>query len=66
MSFRKIEDYLDIINLPHYVSKDRPHMSMVERAAQFSPFASLSGYDAAVQETERLTTQRRDIDEDEK
>lgn len=64
MADRKIEDYQDIINLPHHVSETRPHMSMRDRAAQFSPFAALTGYDAAVKETARLTDQRADLDEE--
>ena len=44
-------DYDDIINLPHHVSKRHPQMSMWNRAAQFAPFAALTGYDAAIQET---------------
>ncbi len=47
--------YDDIIGLPHRVSPTRPRMTMAERAAQFSPFAALTGYDAAIQETARLT-----------
>ena len=47
--------YDDIINLPHHVSQTRPQMSMIDRAAQFSPFAALTGYDAAIKETGRLT-----------
>lgn len=47
--------YDDIINLPHHVSNMHRKMSMEERAAQFSPFAALTGYDDAVLETERLT-----------
>ena len=39
--------YDDIINLPHYTSSKRPRMAMIDRAAQFSPFAALTGYDAA-------------------
>ena len=66
MADRKIEDYQDIINLPHYVSENRPHMSMIDRAAQFSPFAALTGYDAAVKETARLTDQRIELNEDER
>ncbi len=66
MADRKIEDYQDIINLPHYISKNRPHMSMIDRAAQFSPFAALTGYDAAVKETARLTDQRVELNEDER
>ncbi len=58
--------YDDIINLPHHVSSKRPRMSMIDRAAQFSPFAALTGYDAAVKETARLTDQRIELDENEK
>ncbi len=56
--------YDDIINLPHHVSSTRPQMSMLERAAQFSPFAALTGYDEAIKETARLTGARIDMDED--
>ncbi|MBQ8812931.1 MAG: hypothetical protein IJZ85_00315 [Lachnospiraceae bacterium] len=55
--------YEDIINLPHHISKTRPQMSMIDRAAQFSPFAALTGYDAAVKETARLTDERIELDE---
>ena len=50
--------YSDIIDHPHYQSKTRPHMSMQQRAAQFMPFAALSGFDDAVKETFRITDQR--------
>ena len=50
--------YDDIINLPHHVSKTHPPMDMMERAAQFSPFAALTGYEAAAKETGRLTQPR--------
>ena len=53
--------YDDIINLPHHVSETRAHMPMLDRAAQFSPFAALTGYDAAVVETARLTDQRLEL-----
>lgn len=56
--------YDDIINLPHHVSATRPRMSMIDRAAQFSPFAALTGYDAAIKETGRLTDQRIELSED--
>ena len=56
--------YDDIINLPHYVSPTWPRMSMIDRAAQFSPFAALTGYDAAIKETGRLTDQRIELSED--
>ncbi|MCD7774868.1 MAG: hypothetical protein LUG85_05070 [Clostridiales bacterium] len=45
--------YEDIVNLPHYVSKTRPQMPMEDRAAQFSPFAALTGYDEAIEAAER-------------
>ena len=50
-----IGKYSDIINLPHHVSKKHPPMPMIKRAAQFAPFAALTGYDDAVEETARLT-----------
>lgn len=43
-------NYDDIIHLPHHVSKRHPQMSMLNRAAQFAPFAALTGYDAAINE----------------
>lgn len=58
--------YEDILHLPHHVSKERPHMSMLDRAAQFSPFAALVGYEDIIDETARLTTQQRELDEAEK
>ena len=54
--------YDDIIHLPHHVSQNHPQMPLRERAAQFAPFAALTGYEAAVGETARLTTERRDLD----
>lgn len=62
----KSNKYDKIINLPHHVSSTRPHMSMIDRAAQFSPFAALTGYDAAVKETARLAEQKIELDEYEK
>ncbi len=56
--------YGSIINLPHHVSDKHPRMSMIDRAAQFSPFAALTGYDAAIKETGRLTDERVELDED--
>ena len=58
--------YDKIINLSHHVSSTRPHMPMIDRAAQFSPFAALTGYDAAVKETARLAEQKIELDEYEK
>ncbi len=55
--------YDDIINLPHHVSPTRPNLSAIDRAAQFSPFAALTGYDTAIKETARLTGERVKLDE---
>ena len=56
--------YDEIINFPHHVSKTRPQMPMSDRAAQFSPFAALTGYDSAIRETGRLTDEKIDLDEE--
>jgi hypothetical protein len=50
-----MDNYDDIINLPHHEPRHHPRMSMWNRAAQFAPFAALTGFDAAIQETDRLT-----------
>lgn len=50
--------YDDIINLPHPTSKKHPRMPMINRAAQFSPFAALTGYDDAIQDVERQAEKR--------
>lgn len=56
-----MKDYSDIINMPHHVSNNRPQMSMRDRAAQFAPFAALTGYDDAVRETARQTNQKIEL-----
>ncbi|MDL2205607.1 hypothetical protein LJC33_01700 [Eubacteriales bacterium OttesenSCG-928-N13] len=55
--------YDDIINLPHHVSTTRQQMPRANRAAQFAPFAALTGYDSAINETARLTDKRKELDE---
>ena len=57
------DQYADIIHLPRPVSHTHPPMSMEDRAAQFSPFAALTGHDAAIAEAARLTEQRPILDE---
>ena len=57
------EDYSDIINLPHHVSHNHPQMPMMARAAQFAPFAALTGYDAVIHETARLTEGQMELEE---
>lgn len=56
--------YDDIINLEHHVSKVHKQMSLENRSAQFAPFAALTGYEDEVKETERITEERIEIDEE--
>ena len=58
--------YKDIINLPHHVSKKHPQMPAMNRAAQFAPFAALTGHGAAIAETARQTDSFMELDEDQK
>ena len=58
--------YGDIIRLPHHQSANRPHMSMLNRAAQFSPYAALVGFDGVIAETGRLTDRKIELSETEK
>ena len=57
------DNYADIINLPHHVSSRHTPMSLLNRAAQFAPFAALTGYDEAVRETARYTDDEAELDE---
>ena len=58
--------YDGIIHLPRPVSKTRPRMPLINRAAQFSPFAALAGHEDAIAETARVTDERIELDEDAK
>ena len=58
--------YDDMIDMPHHQSHSRPHMSLDKRAAQFAPFAALSGYENSVSETARLTDPKAELSEDRK
>lgn len=60
-----MKGYEDIIDLPHHTSKTHPRMPLADRAAQFSPFAALTGFDAAIEETARLTAGKIELHEDE-
>lgn len=55
--------YEDIIKLPHHISTKHPRMSLEDRAAQFAPFAALTGHNEAIRETERLTDKQLEIDD---
>lgn len=59
-------EYDDIINLPHHISTKHPQMSLEARAAQFAPFAALTGYEDEVKETARITNERIELDEEAK
>lgn len=58
MSLKDQHQYDDIINLPHPVSKKHPQMPAIDRAAQFSPFAALTGYEKALEETKESAIDR--------
>ena len=60
------DKYDDIINLPHHVSRKHPPMSLHNRAAQFAPFAALTGFGAEIMEAARLTNELKDLSEDAK
>ena len=60
---KKPHPYEDILHLPPHVSTVHPHMSLHDRAAQFSPFAALTGYDEEIDEAARLTSDRLELDE---
>lgn len=57
------KNYDDIIHLPRHISKTHPQMAVADRAAQFAPFAALTGYETAIKETARLTDERVELDE---
>ena len=52
------QKYEDILNLPHHVSETHPPMSIADRAAQFAPFAALTGYKEAIEETKRMAEEK--------
>lgn len=58
-----LDNYEDIISLPHHTSLNHPRMSMEKRASQFSPFAALTGYEDLVKESARLTDKKIDLDD---
>lgn len=62
-TIKNIHDYSDIIDLPYKKSTKYKHMSRSDRAAQFAPFAALSGHKELIQETRRLTEEKRILDE---
>lgn len=61
-----MNDYSDIINLPHHESLKRTRMSLENRAAQFAPFSALTGYSEAIKEVSRITIEKYELDDDRK
>ena len=61
-----IDRYIDMLDLLHPTSPHHPRMPIIDRAAQFAPFAALTGYDDAIEETARLTDQMRNMTEDQR
>lgn len=60
----KYYEYDDVINRQHPTSKKHPRMSRMNRAAQFAPFAALTGYEESIRETARFTDKKRELSED--
>ncbi len=58
--------YADMLDLPHPTSSRHPRMPIIDRAAQFAPFAALTGYDDAIEETARLTDEMLRMTEDQR
>ncbi|MBR5806093.1 MAG: hypothetical protein IKY30_04910 [Oscillospiraceae bacterium] len=61
---RKLQDYKDIIDMPRHISEGHPHMSIHDRAAQFAPFAALTGHSEAINETARIVASKIVLGED--
>ena len=62
MSLHECHEYDDIINLPYQKSTKHPHMDLYDRAAQFSPFAALTGFEDAIEETGRIREERVNLE----
>ena len=58
-----LHDYSDIIDLPHHISAEHPQMKVADRAAQFAPFAALTGHNDAIEETARITDGKPELSE---
>ena len=58
---RRIDEYKDIINLPHHVSKKHPQMSIEARAAQFGAFAALTGYEEEIEKMAKISIEEREL-----
>lgn len=63
---KDIHNYDDIINMPHHVSSKHPQMKIIDRAAQFAPFAALTGHKESISEASRITDLKKELDENQK
>lgn len=63
---KDIHNYDDIINLPHHISSKHPQMKIIDRAAQFAPFAALTGHKESINEASRITDLKKELDENQK
>lgn len=61
---KDIQDYYDIITREHHISKNRKRMSLTERAAQFAPFAALTGYEASLKEERRIVNKKVELSDE--
>ena len=63
---KDIHNYDDIINVPRHISSKHPQMKIIDRAAQFAPFAALTGHKESIDEASRITDSKKELDENQK
>lgn len=63
---KDIHNYDDIINMPRHISSKHPQMKIIDRAAQFAPFADLTGHKESIDEASRITNSKKELDENQK
>lgn len=63
---KDIHNYDDIINMPRHISSKHPQMKIIDRAAQFAPFAALTGHKESIDEASRITDSKKELDENQK
>ena len=63
---KDIHNYDDIINMPRHISSKHPQMKIIDRAAQFAPFAALTGHNESINEASRITDSKKELDENQK
>lgn len=63
---KDIHNYDDIINMPRHISSKHPQMKIIDRAAQFAPFAALTGHKESINEASRITNSKKELDENQK